>query len=78
VHSYFSNADLQKVLANKIKRVQTCLDARGHHFQHLLYVHSDFPNALYKSTWEIFTFCIFSDSFSGSDCVRLSVRIRGK
>jgi hypothetical protein len=22
------------------------IDARGHHFQHLLQVHSDFPNAL--------------------------------
>jgi hypothetical protein len=31
-----SQADLQKVFANKIKRVQTCIDARGHHFQHLL------------------------------------------
>jgi hypothetical protein len=27
--------------------VQTCTDARGHHFQHLLYVQSDFSNALY-------------------------------
>jgi hypothetical protein len=27
--------------------VQACIDARGHHFQHLLYVHSDFPNTLY-------------------------------
>jgi len=31
-----SQADLQKVFANKIKRVQACMDARGHHFQHLL------------------------------------------
>ena len=31
-----SQADLQKVFANKIKRVQACTDARGHHFQHLL------------------------------------------
>jgi hypothetical protein len=31
-----SQADLQKVFANKINRVQTCRDARGHHFQHLL------------------------------------------
>ena len=31
-----SQADLQKGLANKIKRVQAYLDARGHHFQHLL------------------------------------------
>jgi hypothetical protein len=23
-------------LLNKIKRVQACIDARGHHFQHLL------------------------------------------
>jgi hypothetical protein len=29
-------ADLQKVFANKIKRVQACIDARGHHFQHRL------------------------------------------
>jgi hypothetical protein len=27
-----SQADLQKVFANKIKRVQACIDARGHHF----------------------------------------------
>jgi hypothetical protein len=45
VHSDFSNADMQKVFANKIKRVQACIDARGHHFQHRLQVHSDFPNA---------------------------------
>jgi hypothetical protein len=31
-----SQADLQKVFANKIKRVQACIDARGHNFQHLL------------------------------------------
>jgi hypothetical protein len=31
-----SEADLQKVFANKIKRVQAYIDARGHHFQHLL------------------------------------------
>jgi hypothetical protein len=31
-----SQADLQKVFANKIKRVQACTDARGHHLQHLL------------------------------------------
>ena len=31
-----SRADLQKVFANKIKQVQACIDARGHHFQHLL------------------------------------------
>jgi hypothetical protein len=31
-----SQADLQKVFANKIERVQACIDARGHHFQHLL------------------------------------------
>jgi hypothetical protein len=36
VHSDFPNADLQEVLANKIKRVQACIDARGQHFQHLL------------------------------------------
>jgi len=31
-----SQAELQKVFVNKIKRVQACTDARGHHFQHLL------------------------------------------
>jgi hypothetical protein len=31
-----SHADLQKVFANKIKLVQACIDARGHHLQHLL------------------------------------------
>jgi hypothetical protein len=31
-----SQADLQKLFVNKIKRVQACIDARGHHFQHLL------------------------------------------
>jgi len=29
-------ADLQKVFANRIEGVQVCIDARGHHFQHLL------------------------------------------
>jgi hypothetical protein len=71
-----SQADLQKEFANKIKRVQACIDARGHHFffylckiittrasplgiprdicrgrhhfQNLLRMHSDFPNALYN------------------------------
>jgi hypothetical protein len=47
VHSDFPNAELHKVFANEIKRVQACIDARGYHFQHLLQVHSDFPNALY-------------------------------
>jgi hypothetical protein len=31
-----SKADLQKVFANEIKRVQACIDARGLHFQQLL------------------------------------------
>jgi hypothetical protein len=31
-----SQADLLKVFPNKIKRVQACIDARGHHFHHLL------------------------------------------
>jgi len=31
-----SQADLQEVFANKIKQVQAFIDARGHHFQHLL------------------------------------------
>jgi hypothetical protein len=29
-----SQADLLKVFANKLKRVQACIDARGHHIQH--------------------------------------------
>jgi hypothetical protein len=40
-----SQADLQKVFGNKFKRVQACIDARGHHFQQFLEVHSEFPNA---------------------------------
>jgi len=31
-----SQADLQKVFANKIKCVQACIDARGRHFEHIL------------------------------------------
>jgi hypothetical protein len=31
-----SQADLQKALGNKIKWIQTCIYACGHHFQHLL------------------------------------------
>jgi hypothetical protein len=31
-----SQADLQKVFANKIKRFQACIDAREHLFHHLL------------------------------------------
>jgi hypothetical protein len=31
-----SQADLQKIFANRIKRVKSYIDARGHHFQHLL------------------------------------------
>jgi hypothetical protein len=30
-----SQADLQKVFANKDKRAQACIDAREHHFQQL-------------------------------------------
>jgi len=30
-----SQADLQNVFANKIKRVQASIDALGHHFQQL-------------------------------------------
>jgi hypothetical protein len=36
VHSDFPTTDLQKVFSNKIKRVQACIEAPGHHFQHLL------------------------------------------
>jgi hypothetical protein len=35
------------LIANKIKRVQACIDARGHHFQHL-----------YKCTVTFRTHCI--------------------
>jgi DNA-binding FrmR family transcriptional regulator len=31
-----SQAHLQEVFANKIKRVKACIDARGHYFQQLL------------------------------------------
>jgi hypothetical protein len=31
-----SQADLHKVFVHKIKWAQACIDARGHHFQHLL------------------------------------------
>jgi len=31
-----SQADLQKVFVNKIKRVQARVDPRGHHFQRVL------------------------------------------
>jgi hypothetical protein len=31
-----SQADLQKVFASRIKRVQACIEAREHHFQQLL------------------------------------------
>jgi hypothetical protein len=31
-----SQADRQKVFANKVKRVQACIDANGHHTQHIL------------------------------------------
>jgi hypothetical protein len=41
-----SQADLQKVFVNKIKLVQACIDARGRHFQQLLWLHSDFRNPL--------------------------------
>jgi hypothetical protein len=43
-----SEADLQKAFANRIKRVQACINTRGYHFQYLLLVHSDFPNTLYS------------------------------
>jgi hypothetical protein len=50
-----SQADLQKVFPNEIKRVQVCIDARVHQFQHLSYVYSDFPKALcIDITWEEF------------------------
>jgi hypothetical protein len=46
VQSDFPNTDLQEVYENKIKRVQACIDTRGHYFQHLLQTHSDLLNAL--------------------------------
>jgi septum formation topological specificity factor MinE len=30
-----SQVDLHKLFVNEIKRVQTCIDAREHHLQHL-------------------------------------------
>jgi len=39
----YAQAELQKVFVNKIEHVQACIDTRGHHFQHLLYVRSNFP-----------------------------------
>jgi hypothetical protein len=36
LHSDFPTADVQKLFANEIKRVQACIDPRGHHFQQLL------------------------------------------
>jgi hypothetical protein len=51
-----SQADLKIMFANEIKWVQACIDARGHHFKHLLYVNSDFPNALYVCVYiHVFT-----------------------
>jgi GH35 family endo-1,4-beta-xylanase len=35
-------------LIEKFREIGSVLDDRGHHFQHLLQVHSDFPNALYN------------------------------
>jgi hypothetical protein len=40
------------VFENKIKRVQACINAHGHHFQHLLKVHSDFLNADLQNVFE--------------------------
>jgi hypothetical protein len=31
-----SQADLQKLFANKFKRIRACMDTRTHYFQHLL------------------------------------------
>jgi hypothetical protein len=45
-----SQADLQKMFENKIKRAQAFIDARGHHLQRFLLVHSDFSKALYINT----------------------------
>ena len=46
-----SQADIQKVFANKIKRVQACTDARGHHFQT--------SNTFHKCTATFRTHCIY-------------------
>jgi hypothetical protein len=32
-------------ISDSTLRVQACIDARGHHFQHVVQVHSDFPKA---------------------------------
>ena len=53
VTSYIRNisqADLQKVFVNKIKQVQACTDARGHHFYT--------SNTFYKCTATFRTHCI--------------------
>jgi hypothetical protein len=36
VHFWWFKLIAKPVFANKIERVQACIDARGHHFQHLL------------------------------------------
>jgi len=46
-----SQADLQNVFANKIKRVQAFIDARGHHFQT--------STTSYKCTATFRTHCTF-------------------
>jgi hypothetical protein len=53
-----SQAVLQKLCANKIKQVQACIDARGHHFQNLSQVHSEFSNVLYLRFLKHFVFFV--------------------
>jgi hypothetical protein len=42
------------------------IDSRRHHFQHLLYVHSDFPNALYVSQYSHYWWLIEKHVKQGS------------
>jgi len=66
-----SQADLQKEFAIKIKRVQACIDAREHHFQHLLKVHSYFSNSLYIN---LYTYSTYSMEQNPWKARRLSTR----
>jgi hypothetical protein len=45
------------VFANEIKYVQAYIDASGHHFQNLLQLHNDFPNADLQK--------VFANKFNG-------------
>ena len=61
-----SQAVLQKMFANKIKRVQACIDARGHHFQTC--------NTFYKCTATYRTHCTWH--FEGLVSTGPSVKVK--